>query len=146
MPGPNAEFDRLEPRVDYDDLNGGRGAQQPTLLEPAMGFDEERLPTSRRLPPRSSPLLAGQDILTVPDMDAKLAAQQAGLGVGFLPRWLALPAAEAGALQLCQVEHPNPPAPVYYAWRERRPGRALAWFLAQLALPDVCARLLGGAP
>lgn len=102
--------------------------------------------SSRRLPPRSSPLLAGQDILTVPDMDAKLAAQQAGLGVGFLPRWLALPAAEAGALHLCQVEHPNPPAPVYYAWRERRPGRALAWFLAQLALPDVCARLLGGAP
>lgn len=99
--------------------------------------------SSRRLPPRSSPLLAGQQILSVPDMDAKLMAQAAGLGVGFVPRWLAEQAVRDGRVRVRAVEAPNPPAPVYYAWRERRPGKALSWFLTQLAQPHTVARLLG---
>jgi DNA-binding transcriptional LysR family regulator len=41
--------------------------------------------TSRRLPARTVGLATGQDTLTVPSMQAKLDAQIAGLGVGFLP-------------------------------------------------------------
>ena len=81
--------------------------------------------------------------ITVPDMDAKLMAQAAGLGVGFLPRWLAEQAARDGRVRICAVEAPNPPAPAHYAWREHRPGKALSWFLTQLADSQVLARLLG---
>jgi DNA-binding transcriptional LysR family regulator len=38
--------------------------------------------TSRNLPPRPPPLLSGQDLLCVPDVHHKIAAQLAGLGVG----------------------------------------------------------------
>jgi hypothetical protein len=41
------------------------------------------------------------------------------------------------------VVAPNPPAPAHYAWREHRPGKALSWFLTQLADSQVLARLLG---
>ena len=51
--------------------------------------------SSRRLPPRSLGTLSGQQTLTVPDLDAKLAAQVAGLGCGYLP--LSCAAAEIAA-------------------------------------------------
>ena len=41
--------------------------------------------SSRKLAPRSIGTLSGQDTLTVPDLEAKLAAQVLGLGCGFLP-------------------------------------------------------------
>ena len=54
----------------------------PLSLEQVRGYRAVvAADSSRRLPPRSSPLLAGQETLTVPDMDAKLMAQAAGLGV-----------------------------------------------------------------
>jgi glutamyl-Q tRNA(Asp) synthetase len=45
--------------------------------------------TSRLLPPRTVGLISGQDVLTVPSLEAKTAALVAGLGVGFVPRWIA---------------------------------------------------------
>ena len=45
--------------------------------------------SSRLLPPRTLGLLSGQDVLTVASLDAKVAAHVAGLGVGWLPRWIA---------------------------------------------------------
>ena len=82
----------------------------------------------------------------MPDMDAKLMAQAAGdaLGRGFLPRWLAerrRATAVSGYARWKQAC--NPPAPAHYAWREHRPGKALSWFLTQLADSQVLARLLG---
>ena len=41
--------------------------------------------SSRNLPPRTSGMLSGQDVLSVPDMYWKIALQRAGLGVGHLP-------------------------------------------------------------
>ncbi|WP_096460538.1 hypothetical protein [Sulfurifustis variabilis] len=41
--------------------------------------------SSRNLPPRTSGMLSGQDVLSVPDMYWKIALQRAGLGVGYLP-------------------------------------------------------------
>ena len=85
--------------------------------------------SSRRLPPRSLGVLSGQDTLTVPDLDAKLAAQVAGLGCGFLPFALAADAIDAARLVVRRVEQPRPPLVLHAAWRAARPGRALAWWI-----------------
>jgi DNA-binding transcriptional LysR family regulator len=80
-------------------------------------------------------LLAGQDVLTVPTMQAKLEAQLRGLGVGFLPEPLARPHVKAGRLVIKPTQRPARITHVRYAWRDASglgPGRALAWWLAQL--------------
>ena len=85
--------------------------------------------SSRRLAPRTIGLLSGQPTLTVPDLDAKLAAQIAGLGCGFLPYTLAADAIASGRLVVRAVETPRPPARAQLAWRSAKPGKALAWWI-----------------
>jgi DNA-binding transcriptional LysR family regulator len=92
--------------------------------------------SSRRLPPRSFGTLSGQDTLTVPDLDAKLAAQIAGLGCGFLPFALAADAIASGQLVVRAVEVPRPLLRMQVAWRTTRPGRALAWWIDATAQAD----------
>ena len=92
--------------------------------------------SSRRLPPRAVGVLAGQDTLTVPDMEAKLAAQVANLGCGSLPAFLAAPELAAGRLVVKAVEPARPPVRLHAAWREARPGRALAWWIAAVGQSD----------
>ena len=77
-------------------------------------------------------LLAGQDVLTVPSMRAKLDAQLRGLGAGFLPESLARPYLEAGHLVEKPVQRAERIARVSYAWREGSGGRALKWWLSKL--------------
>ena len=80
-------------------------------------------------------LLAGQDVLTVSTMRAKLDAQLRGLGAGFLPEPLARPYLESGRLIACEVQRPTRTTRLSYAWRDAGnlgPGRALTWWLAQL--------------
>ncbi len=96
--------------------------------------------SSRQLTPRSSGLLDGQEVLTLPDMRAKLAAHIAGLGVGYLPRTLAEQEAAAGRLRIKQVEQAKPDLALFIAWPVAYQGRALSWFVEQLSL----ASLLGG--
>lgn len=97
--------------------------------------------SSRHLPPRSSGLLSGQDVLTVPDMENKLAAQLAGLGCGFLPAQMAAPHLAAGRLIAKEVEEEKPENRLHYAWRTRERGKALAWFLKRLEEPETRAAL-----
>ena len=99
--------------------------------------------TSRNQPPRSVGLLSGQDVLTVPSLQAKIAAQVAGLGCGYLPRFAAMVEAGARRLVIKQVEEHNLEERVNYAWRAGEKGRALRWFLKRLEDPDVRAALLG---
>jgi molybdate transport repressor ModE-like protein len=90
-------------------------------------------------------LLAGQDVLTVPTMQAKLDAQLRGLGAGFLPEPVAKAHLKAGRLVARRVQRPGRVTRVSYAWRDTggtRPGRALAWWLAQLESPATRAALL----
>ncbi len=54
--------------------------------------------SSRRLAPRSGGIQTGQDVLVVPTLSAKVAAQIAGLGVGYLPEHLARPHLASGRL------------------------------------------------
>ncbi|MGZ5182121.1 MAG: LysR family transcriptional regulator [Ramlibacter sp.] len=80
-------------------------------------------------------LLAGQDVLTVPTMRAKLDVQLRGIGVGFLPEPMARPFLDSGRLVARKVRRPTRVARMSYAWREAGalgPGRGLQWWLAQL--------------
>lgn len=88
--------------------------------------------TSRNLPPRTTGLLTGQDTLTVPSIRAKIDAQIAALGVGYLPKQLATPEIEAGLLVVRQIEEPKPSLPISLAWRPREAGKALKWWVARL--------------
>jgi len=98
--------------------------------------------SSRNLPPRSVGLLTGQDVLTVPDLESKVAAQVAGLGCGYLPAHAAAPLIKAKRLVAKEVEEIKPAGNLYYAWRSREKGKALRWFLKHLEDQDVRASLL----
>ena len=100
--------------------------------------------TSRSLPPRSAGLMSGQDVLTVPDLRAKVAAQVAGLGCGFLPLYAAQPEVRRKRLVIREVESPRPLGPLTYAWRARGAGRALRWFTRRLEEQALRRALLAG--
>lgn len=90
-------------------------------------------------------LLAGQDVLTVSTMRAKLDAQLRGLGGGFLPEPLARPYLESGRLVAREVQRPTRTIRMSYAWRDAGnlgPGRALQWWLGQMDSPATRGALL----
>ena len=99
--------------------------------------------TSRSLAPRSSGLLDGQDTLTVPTMRAKVSAQIAGLGAGYLPLLWAAPHLAAGRLVKKEVEGSKSKTNVYLAWHPRQVGKALKWFLDRLRDKAVQQYVLG---
>ena len=83
-------------------------------------------------------LLSGQEVFTVPTMQAKIEAQLRGLGCGFVPEPAVRAHLQAGRLIQKNLERPNHAARGAYAWRahpQQGPGRALQWWLAQLASP-----------
>lgn len=91
--------------------------------------------SSRNLPPRTSGILSGQDVLTVSDMQSKLQAQVAGLGVGYLPIKMAQQYAKANKLVIKQVAEPRAIGPTYLAWSNQRNssmGKAQQWMLKRL--------------
>src|SRR5204863_8297669 len=100
--------------------------------------------SSRILAPRSLGILPGQDTLTVPDLDAKLAAQVLGLGCGFLPSVNAAADIAAGRLVVRKVGTPRAPQRIHLAWRAPRPGKALAWWIDAIGQADW--RFLAMAP
>lgn len=102
--------------------------------------------TSRQLLARSSGLLSGQDVLTVPDLAAKVAAQVAGIGVGYLPARIARGEAAAGRLVLREVAEPKPDAPMHLAWRHEHRGKALDWLVERLQEESLRRALLGLPP
>lgn len=88
--------------------------------------------SSRNLPPRTSGILSGQDVLTVPDIKTKFDAQILGLGVGYLPRKQAEQYAKEGKLVIKQVAEPKTLAPTFLAWRNIRKnnmGKSQQWLL-----------------
>ena len=95
-------------------------------------------------------LHAGQEVLTVPTLQAKLEAQLRGWGVGFLPRPLAQAHLKAGRLLAAQGEGLSRQEHIGYAWRRtpqggEPPGRALKWWLQKLKNPVTRRALLGAA-
>jgi len=79
-------------------------------------------------------IAGGQDVLTVPTMHTKLAAQLHGLGGGFLPEAMARPWIAAGHLVELRTERVLPHRQMHCAWRVHSasgPGKALQWWLGQ---------------
>ncbi|MEQ1668153.1 MAG: LysR family transcriptional regulator [Sulfuriferula sp.] len=82
--------------------------------------------SSRQLPARTSGLINGQDVLSLPSMTAKLLAQEQGLGVGYLPKSLAMAAQAKGSLVIKVVAEPKPVTQFFMAWNTNHHGLALA--------------------
>lgn len=101
--------------------------------------------SSRSLAPRTSGLISGQDVFTVPSMRAKIAAQAAGLGVGHIPAHLAPIEEAAGRLVRRRVTEPQPDMALSIAWRNAHRGKALEWFVQRLDDPSLRAQLLRDA-
>ena len=90
---------------------------------------------ARSLSDRTVGLLSGQRRITVPSMQAKIAAQAAGLGHGFVPRACVRVELEAGILVELQVEEPRPDETFWLAWRPEHMGEALKWWRQRLDRP-----------
>jgi DNA-binding transcriptional LysR family regulator len=88
--------------------------------------------TSRKLPMRTTGLLSGQDRLVVPNMQAKIDAQIAGLGGGYLASWFAKSPMKEKQLVERRVDAQKPEASLVLAWRANARGRALTWWRERL--------------
>jgi DNA-binding transcriptional LysR family regulator len=99
--------------------------------------------SAQRLTPITVNLLAGQDVLTVSDMHAKIDALLRGLGCGFVPEPMARDHIAAGRLVVKSVQRNQLEGRLGYAWRTpvgarrgaaKKPplGLALRWWLEQL--------------
>ena len=83
-------------------------------------------------------LLSGQEVFTVPTMQAKIEAQVRGLGCGFVPEPAVRAHLQTGRLVRKALERPKQAARGAYAWRtpnQQAPGRALQWWLDRLNSP-----------
>jgi DNA-binding transcriptional LysR family regulator len=89
-------------------------------------------------------MVGGQESLAVPSMRAKILAQRAGLGVGWLPRHRVATLLRQGELVEKPTADPREPNVLYAAWREEHPGRALQWWIDQVRQPRLAKRLLQG--
>ncbi|MDO9236659.1 MAG: LysR family transcriptional regulator [Aquabacterium sp.] len=100
--------------------------------------------TARDLTPMTVGILPGQDVLTLPSMAAKLEAQLRGLGCGYLPEPMVRPHIASGQLIRKEVVGPARINSTHYAWRQGTmpPGKALTWWLNQLASPQTRCALL----
>lgn len=93
---------------------------------------------------RSYGVQGGQAQLAVPSMRAKIAAQRAGVGVGWLPRRRVAGLIARGELVEKQMTHPREPNTLYVAWRGEHEGRALQWWLERLRQPRLANKLVQG--
>lgn len=99
--------------------------------------------SAQRLSPLTVNLLPGQDVLTVPSLQAKIEAQLRCLGCGFVPEPLVRDHVRLGRLVVKQVKRQQRRTTLAYAWRsaavslphQAPQGLALQWWLEQLASP-----------
>jgi DNA-binding transcriptional LysR family regulator len=101
--------------------------------------------TSRQLAPRAAGLLGAVETITVPTMADKIAAQAAGLGIGYLPLHLAREQMARGELVVKATESEREHgehAALYAAWRADARGKAIAWWVTRLSAADARAALL----
>ena len=83
-------------------------------------------------PKRSSGLFDTRQRVIVDNMQAKIAAQKQGLGIGFLPRHLISNELARGELIAKASSIPRDKLPLYLAWHKQSQGQALSWFSQQL--------------
>jgi DNA-binding transcriptional LysR family regulator len=92
--------------------------------------------TSQLLPVRDAGVFQSKRTIRVNSMDAKLAAQVQGLGIGFLPVHLARASLENGCLIEKPCAIPRPAQELFIAWRKELQGKALHWMIDRLCQTD----------
>ena len=100
--------------------------------------------TSRGSSTRTYGVHGGQEQLAVPSMAAKIAAQRAGLAVGWLPRIRVSALLSSGELVEKKTADPREPNTLYVAWRGEHTGKALDWWVERLREPRLMKRLVNG--
>jgi DNA-binding transcriptional LysR family regulator len=100
--------------------------------------------TSRAQHARVYGVLGGQPVLAVPGMNAKIVAQRAGLGVGWLPRHRIASLLARGELLELQTREPREPNTLFAGWRTDNSGRALKWWIEQVSQPRLAHLVLHG--
>jgi len=88
--------------------------------------------TSQQLAPRTTGLVGAVDVLTVPTMAAKIDAQKAGLGCGYLPRARIADAVARGELTVKATDQGERSSTLNVAWRQDARGKAAAWWIETL--------------
>lgn len=84
--------------------------------------------TSQLMAPRTVGWTRQHKMITVPTMSDKIAAQIAGLGVGYLPNHRIRKELEAGSLVPIKVDEPENRDEAVMAWRKGVTGEGLKWF------------------
>lgn len=84
----------------------------------------------------------GRDVLAVPDLPAKYQAIVQGLGIGYLPAYVAREGVEQGRLALKSLAGLPASLPLVMHWCTANPGKVLQWLLTRLQDPAAVARLL----
>lgn len=100
--------------------------------------------TSRGARVRTYGVHGGQEQLAVPSMAAKIAAQRAGLAVGWLPRQRVAALLASGELVEKETADPREPNTLYVAWRGEHTGKALDWWVEKLREPRLMKRVVNG--
>ena len=93
-------------------------------------------------------ILTGQEVFTVPNLQAKLDAQLRGLGCGYLPRCLAQPYLATGQLLQRTTENTPRVSRIGYVWPSVPKvalGKAMQWWLKELESPATRRALLEAA-
>lgn len=88
---------------------------------PAVNVED----TARTLTKRVAWRLPGQKEIIVPDIETKIAAHIAGVGIGFLPRSLCQPLIDRRALVSLTIPSMRPPSPLSLAWHKHHSGKAV---------------------
>lgn len=88
--------------------------------------------TSRSLPPGHAGIFRRQRTLTVANIDQKVAIQESGLGVGWLPKARIRSQLETGTLIEKAVHEPRQPIMLHLARHAEDQGKALMWFWERL--------------
>ncbi|TBW51008.1 LysR family transcriptional regulator [Marinobacter halodurans] len=103
--------------------------------------------SARHLQPATAGIFSRQRTITVTNVEQKISAQQAGLGVGWLPEPLIRDRLERGELVELDVEAVRQPAVIYLArhqenqtGEQRCQGNALKWFWDRLSEPGQFSR------
>ncbi len=88
--------------------------------------------SSRQLPPLTRRVFDKQAVIRVATIQQKIALQQQGLGVGFLPTHRIQEQLNSGELVSLPIAQQMTPAPVYLVWKTSNKGKALRWFVERL--------------
>lgn len=98
--------------------------------------------SSRFLPKKNASYLKNQDTISVPNLNAKIKAQLAGIGVGFMPESIARYYQTKSELIIKDVSDLNLSPEYSMIWESSNQGKAINWFISNIKKASWSKRLL----